>query len=156
MTIDEASRVVRRALFPGVYEREYPTPGRFDFVLQRRSRIFRSGRYVIAFRRLGGEPIESLSATVRDEIRRLTGALWMIREYGLYLVLCGPREFWQNQTDTVPADRTGAHAVIVQGVLFVDPESGTNHLNGSAWGPLTFGGTRDISQIVIASMEGVK
>jgi hypothetical protein len=153
MTIDEASRAVRRALFPGVYEREYPLPGRFDFVLQSHSRLLRTGRYVIAFRRLGREPIESLLATVREEIRRLTGALWMIREHGLYLILCGPLELWQSRTDTVPADRTGAHAVIVQGVLFVDPESGSIHLNRSAWGPLTFGGTLDISRVVLEAME---
>ncbi|BDS07445.1 hypothetical protein NT6N_24850 [Oceaniferula spumae] len=41
--------------------------------------------------------------------------------------------------DEVNADRTGLHSVIIQGIHFIDLETGAAEVKQSKWGPCIFG-----------------
>jgi hypothetical protein len=84
----------------------------------------------------------------RRALARKLGAMWLFREFGLYLVICGAESDWKTQLNAMPADKTGLHAVILQAVHFIDLDSGVWHLNQSAWGQMTFGGTEAISAVI--------
>ena len=112
------------------------------------------GRYALALsswdRELDGQ---AYLASRRQALRSALGALWMLREVGLYLVVCGPAQSWRPQVERLPADQTGLYAVILQAVHLFDLETGESHLNQSAWGPRTFGGVDAIAPIVeVAAM----
>ena len=84
----------------------------------------------------------------RSLISRAMGALWTLREVGLYLVIAGPEQQWRKHAGQMPADKTGLHAVIVQAVHFVDLEKGATAINQSAWGPVKFGGVDSVAHVV--------
>lgn len=94
--------------------------------------------------------------TRRRATSRRFGAMWILREVGLYLVICGAQPNWQSHVARMPADKTGLHAVIMQAVHFVDPESGESHLNQSAWGPMSLGGVDSIAPIIDSAAASSK
>ncbi len=154
MNADELSAAILERLHPEPYPHRFDPEGSFDFVLMRASALI-GGRYAFAFLRLGDRPVDALMQTARAEARRQTGALWMLREVGLYLMICGPADQWKDQVELGAVDRTGLHHIIVQCVHFVDPETGANHLNRSSWGPVKFGGLIPIDQMVGEVIRGI-
>ena len=138
---------LKSKLHPMPYGRDVDTAGSFDLLLMRNSAL-PGGRYAFAVRPIGTQDAAEACRLARADARRLTNAIWLIREVGLYLVLHGPESTWKDQAINSTADRTGFHHIIVQAVHFVDPETGANHLNQSAWGPVKFGGLIPIPQLV--------
>jgi hypothetical protein len=84
----------------------------------------------------------------RATVRAATGAMWMLREYGAYLVFVGPEASWSGKLEGAAADRTGLHHVIVQGLHWIDPVSGATELKQSAWGPVKFGGVDSVATAI--------
>lgn len=147
MTPEDLSQAIKTRLHPEPYSRDVQPCGAFDFLLTRRSALPTS-RYAFAFRQLSVDNVQETYRHARSEARKLTGSMWLIREVGLYLMICGPESVWRDQTAHGSVDRTGLHNIIVQAVHFVDPETGANHLNRSAWGSVKFGGRIPIPEIV--------
>ncbi len=85
---------------------------------------------------------------MRGKVSRQLSAMWVFREVGLYLVVCGAESDWQSHVSNMRADKTGLHSVIVQAVHFVDLQTGATKLNQSAWGPVKFGGVDSVANIV--------
>jgi uncharacterized protein (TIGR03067 family) len=84
-------------------------------------------------------------AVARRTVARRLWAFPVLGEVGLQVVFCGPREQWQPHIAAMPADLTGWHTVIIQGVHLVDPERGERALNQSSWGQFKFGGTEGVA-----------
>ncbi len=84
----------------------------------------------------------------RRAVARQLRALWILREVGLYLIVCGSQSEWQPYVSKMRADKTGLHSVIVQAVHFIDLQNGATHLNQSAWGPVKFGGVDSIADVI--------
>jgi hypothetical protein len=147
MTPDELSRAIKAKLHPTPYGRDVRPSGPFDFLIMRSSAL-PGGRYAFAFRRLGADSVRETYERSRADARSLTRGVWLFREVGLYLMLCGPQASWHGRTEHAPVDKTGLRRIIVQVVHFVDPETGAEHLNRSHWGPVQFGGLIPISALV--------
>ncbi len=154
MNADELSRAIRDRLHPEPYPRDIQPCEPFDFVIMRASAMI-GGRYAFAFLRQADQPVDVTFAQARSRARQLCGAMWMLREVGLYLMVCGPEAGWVDQVELAPADKTGFHHIIAQCVHFVDPETGANHLNRSSWGPVKFGGLIPIDQMVGEVIEAI-
>jgi len=154
MTPDELSQAIKARLHPDPYGREVQPCGSFDFLIIRSSAL-PGGRYAFAFRRLGSEAVANAYRQARSQARRLTGSMWLLREVGLYMMLCGPEAVWRNHTQEGCVDRTGLHSIIVQAVHFVDPETGVDHLNRSSWGPVKFGRLIPIPEMVKEVIDGI-
>lgn len=93
-------------------------------------------------------PAATQVAEARAAVRAATGAMWMFREYGAYLVFVGPEASWRGRLAGVAADRTGLHHVILQGMHWIDPASGATELVQSAWGPVKFGGVDSVAAAI--------
>ncbi len=147
MNADELCLSIKQRLHPDPYQKDLEPSEPFDFVLMRASAM-PGGRYAFAFLRLPDEPTDSWFENMRAVARRVCKSTWLLREVGLYVLVCGPSERWAPLIEQAPADKTGLHHIIVQCVHFVDPETGANHLNRSSWGPVKFGGLIPIDQMV--------
>jgi len=58
---------------------------------------------------------------------------------GVIEIFFGKEADWLDKTSSVKPDWHGLQSVILQGVLFVDPESQKHELLQSQWGPIKFG-----------------
>ena len=97
------------------------------------------GRQAFAMMQIGDHGLLDSIHLARIKVKEITRAVWGLREVGLYLVLCGKEALWRDSHHRVKPDRTGLHSVIVQGIQFLDLESGAHLTKQSKWGPLTFG-----------------
>lgn len=148
MDVPQLVALIDKGLHPQPYPRRATSlPAELHLLLSISRGLF--GRYALAVTSwdpaLDGPAF--LAARRKAAFRQLR-ALWMFREVGLYLVVCGPRSAWQPHMADMPADKTGLHAVIVQAVHCVDPATGETQLNQSAWGPVSFGGVDSIAPII--------
>jgi hypothetical protein len=134
-------------LYPDFYQQKLPVQAPFHFVLQKPSAL-PGGRYACALVHIEAQLDAQRYHQIRRQARRLTSSLWLLREVGLYLIIAGPAALWQGQLDVVRPDKTGLHAIIVQAVHCLDPESGASHLQQSAWGQLTFGPKLPIAEAI--------
>lgn len=103
------------------------------------------GRYVLVVKSL--DNVSDLLfeiAKVRSEVSELTNAIWMFREVGAYIVF-RVNELPELEPTDVVVDRTGFHAVIIQGVHFISA-SGEHLFNHSKWLNHTFGDGDGIAQ----------
>ncbi len=131
---------------------DVPSASGFAFIVQKNGAL-PGARYVLAFRQLENEIGPAEFQDLRRRLQKATQAMWLFREVGLYLILCGKKELWENQTKRVAADKTGLHGVIVNAVHFVDPESRQDHLSTSSWGSLEFGDVRRIAKVVAEELQ---
>ena len=148
MDVSQLVALIEKGLHPQPYtHRTTSLSAEVRLLLTVRRGLF--GRYALAV--CSWNPMldgEAFLESRRKTVSRQLGALWMFREVGLYLVVCGARADWQAHVADMPADKTGLHAVIVQAVHFVDPDTGETELNQSAWGPVSFGGVDSIAPII--------
>jgi hypothetical protein len=90
-------------------------------------------------------------------IRKLLGNAVFTIPYlvpiGAYVVVCGNEREWGPEFDSLPADRTGLHSVMVQAVHFVDLATGRWDINQSEWGPIRFGGVDSVAPTVNRIVE---
>ena len=147
MNTHEFAQAIKTRMHPEPYGNDVQSCDPFDFLIMRRSALI-GGRYAFAFRRLGDAGVGETFEQARVQARRLCKSMWLLREVGLYLMLCGPESSWREQVELAQVDQTGFHNIIVQCVHFVDPETGADHLNRASWGPVKFGGLIPIPDMV--------
>jgi hypothetical protein len=139
---------LRARLFPQLYQGgviENPAP--FELLLTHGNWL--TGRYAFAVLLWSalGDKRDVLSAA-RSGLSRHHFTIPFLAQVGLYVVVCGPEAEWGPVTPHVRADQTGLHSVIVQGVHFVDLETRASSVSRSQWGPIRFGGTTAVTDIV--------
>ena len=108
-----------------------------------------SARYALVVKSIS--KINDLGAEIsslRDEVRKLTKSCWMIKEIGVYVVLRVP-ELPNLRPEDIKIDKTGFHAVIIQGIHFIS-YSGEHLFNHSQWLNHTFGAAESISEKIVA------
>ena len=129
------------ALHPGLYPEE-KTLANGIYLLTRHD----GGRYCLAItQRQVDVSLEHQIQDIRKQVRRETRACWLLREVGLSIVIMSssPEDL---REDALPeADKTGLHAVILQGIHIIAP-SGEHIFNQSAWGNVGFGLSDVISE----------
>jgi hypothetical protein len=107
------------------------------------------GRYALGV--LPWEAVEEKSrllTTARNGVSKHMFTIPYLWQVGLYLVVVGPSQDWSPLAGQMTADQTGLHSVIVQAVHFIDLDSGTKMVNRSQWGPIRFGGTVSVTDVV--------
>lgn len=139
---------LNEALHPAVY-RGGSLPEAVPFALLLKHMNSSLGRY--AFGVLPWDTVEDKSALLRTARRGISKHMFTIPhiwQVGLYLVVVGPRREWSPLAEQMAADKTSLHSVIVQAVHFIDLESGAEEVNRSQWGPITFGDTVSVTDVV--------
>ena len=58
---------------------------------------------------------------------------------GVIEILVGKRADWEDKVHDIKPDWHGLKSVILQGLLFIDPEAKRHELTQSHWGPIKFG-----------------
>ena len=136
------------ALRPAVYcGGAYSEAAPFALLLKHMNRTL--GRY--AFGVLPWDTVEDKSrllGTARRGISKHMFTIPYLWQVGLYLVVVGPSREWSPLAKQMVADQTAFHSVIVQAVHFIDLESGAQEVNRSRWGPILFGGTVSVTDVV--------
>ncbi len=147
MTGNDLSIRLKARLFPRPYDVDISPSEEFDFVIMRKAAV-PSGKYAVGFKQLTSEISFDQFLDIRMQARQLTKSMWLFREVGIYLILCGPEEIWRNRTGEIVADKTGLHSIIINAVHFIDPTSQSSHLSTSSWGSIEFGDINLVSEIV--------
>lgn len=149
MDIAQFCRDLRERLIPGSYKRVVGVDESPPVLLLASGRLL--GRYALAV--FPWEDHTDGDVQLRHARRKVADlmiAFPVFAEVGLYLIFVGPEAEWSDQAESMPADMTGLHRVIVQAVHLVDLDKGVSHLNQSAWGPVKFGGAESVADIVRA------
>lgn len=137
---------VENSLIPIYYDYSLEADTPIDLLLMKKKAM---ARYVLVVKSLEDNfDLETEIAQVRREVRNQTRAFWLFREVGAYVVF---------RVNTLPklkpadilVDKTGFHAVIIQGVHLVSA-SGQHLFNHSKWLNHTFGGAVGISERIEA------
>jgi hypothetical protein len=130
--LDSTVELIREVFHPEPYEvLEEPLEG----TLLHLSRAGAGCRYVLLVAPVDDRP--ELRAFLRDlkaELRRHHRA-----SIGVIVVLLGAYADWKAPAALVRPDRHGLRRVILQGLLFLDPEKRIYRLSQSRWGPIRFG-----------------
>jgi hypothetical protein len=117
------------------------------FTLMLRTGHWYTARY--AFAVLPWSAVKETS-TLLSVSRRATRR-WMFTVPFLHqvgLVVVGPERGWSPIASTATTDRTSLRSVIVQGIHFLDLETGASVVNRSQWGSIRFGHTTGVSKVV--------
>lgn len=88
--------------------------------------------------------LEQQVESARELIQQTTKALWFFREIGAYIVFHTDASDIHYHSEQLPIDRTGLHAVIVQGVHIIGQDN-LHIFNHSKWLNHTFGKAHLIS-----------
>ena len=126
-----------------------------DFLLLNKEKNAIS-RYAIAWKEIGDLPANNLAYFAKDQIRASLKPIWLLRELGLCVIFSGPESTWSHVTKIVRADKTGMRSVILQGVIFLDCNTGAMHVDGSSWGPVKFGHTEKIKELIQSEIQKIK
>ena len=149
MNTQEFCDALNARLCPRLYHKQVNSSGSFRLLLTMRKLIL--SRYALAIYEWDREADGARQLHLaRREIAKALWAFPVFGEVGLYLTFCGPKAEWAPQISSMPADGTGLHSVIVQGIHFVDLERGERALNQSAWGPVRFGGVDAVASEIDA------
>jgi hypothetical protein len=132
---------IENSFFPEVYSQSIPTNNDLCLCLLKQGLI---AKYVLAVLEFDANlDIKTQIANARKSIKQHTSAKWLFKEIGAYVVfVC---DELPNLTESeLEIDRTGFHAVIVQGVHLIS-KSGAHLFNHSKWLNKSFGGTVSIA-----------
>ena len=88
------------------------------------------------------EAPEAQIATIRAAVGRCLGARFL-RGVGLVVLWYGAQKDWEAAAEMLKPDKHGLRATIVQGLVFLDPDTGVSHISQSSWGPISFGDWQD-------------
>lgn len=136
-TIDK----IKNAFHPDIYTKVIPTTDELKLCLLQKKGLARYCLVVVDFD--SDKAITEQVDNTRKLIRKHTSALWMFREVGIYIVFLCEEMPTLTQQD-LEIDKTGFHAVIVQGIHLLS--GGSEHLyNHSKWLNHYFGGTVSIA-----------
>lgn len=149
MDVKEFSARLKDQLYPVVYRTGVRTDVEPFALLVRHVNWLTLGRYALTV--LPWENLTVKSAllwTARRGLSKHMLTIPFLFQVGLYLVVPGPSREWSHVARQVRADQTSLHSVIVQAVHFLDLETGANEVTRSQWGPIRFGGTASVTDIV--------
>lgn len=76
---------------------------------------------------------------IRSGVRNALGASFPFRNVGVIVFWYGPEDSWRSAIEDIAPDKHGVRSTIVQGIVFLDPETGSSEILQSNWGPITFG-----------------
>jgi hypothetical protein len=145
---------LQTALSPAVY-RGGAIPDAAPFaLLVKHMNWLALGRYALGV--LPWQGVEEKSQFLRTARKGVSKHLFTVPylwQVGLYLVVVGPHRDWSSLAGQMTADTTGFHSVIIQAVHFIDLDSGKNLVNRSQWGPIRFGGTVSVTDVVNSVAE---
>ena len=105
----------------------------------------KTARYVLVVKSLEHcDDINLQIAQVRREIASQTQAMWLVKEVGAYIVfhVASLPRITENE---ISVDKTGFHAVIIQGVHFIS-DANEHLFRHTKWLNHSFGGAQGIAQ----------
>ena len=82
---------------------------------------------------------EAQLASVRKSLAKSLFMLPLFRTGGSIILWLGPEDGWRPHVDGIRPDKTGLHINIVQGLIWLDPETGVYELGQTQWGSHKFG-----------------
>ena len=133
---------IENLLIPDYYTSSLGVLAPIELLLMKKKAF---ARYVLVVKSLSDiSDLASEIAEVRSQIRKHTNALWMVREVGAYVVFRVDKLPKLERAD-IEVDKTGFHAVIIQGVHFISA-SGQHLFNHSKWLNHTVGGAVGIAE----------
>lgn len=133
---------IKKAFYPAEYPGILETGNEGEALLWKSAG---SGRYALYLRPF--EPrreIQAQIAAARESIRRRMKARWIFKEVGAY-ILFACDELPNLPASALGVDRTGLHAVIIQGIHLAAPR-GEHLVRLSTWGGRPFGGSDRIAE----------
>ena len=138
---------IENSFYPEVYSQSLPLNTNLSLCLLKKTRL---AKYVLAVSDFDSNlDIKTQIANARKLIKQQTSAMWLFKEIGAYIVfVCD--ELPDLAESQLEIDRTGFHAVIVQGVHLVS-KSGAHLFNHSKWLNKSFGGTESIASRLVNS-----
>ena len=138
---------IEKSFYPDIYTQTLPTGADLDLCLLKKIGL---ARYVLAVRDFDSDlDVKTQIANARKSIRQQTSAMWLFKEIGAYIIfICD--ELPDLVESQLKIDRTGFHAVIVQGVHIIS-KSGAHVFNHSKWLNKSFGGTESIASRLVKS-----
>ncbi|GEM_PF-1173584 len=138
---------LKNALHPSLYPEE-KTFSNGAYLLTRHD----GGRYCLAItQRQEDISLDHRVRDIRKQVRRETGACWLLREVGLSIIVISSSPEDLDEDALPDADKTGLHAVILQGIHIIAP-SGEHIFNQSAWGKVGFG----LSDVISETLDQVQ
>ncbi|TLU61087.1 hypothetical protein FE810_15555 [Thalassotalea litorea] len=138
---------IEKSFHPEIYSESMPIKNDLSLCLYKKSGL---ARYVLATLNFDSNlDIRTQIANARKLIQQQTSAMWLFKEIGAYIVfVCD--ELPDLAESQLEIDRTGFHAVIVQGVHLVS-KSGAHLYSHSKWLNKSFGGTESIASRLVDS-----
>jgi hypothetical protein len=140
---------LRDALYPGIYRGGVIAEALPFRLMVKHMNWVALGRYALAV--IDWADIEEKSRllnTARKGVSKHMFTIPYFWQVGLYLVVVGRHRDWSPHVGQMTADKTGLHSVIIQAVHFIDLELGESLVNRSQWGPIRFGGTVSVTDMV--------
>ena len=138
---------IENSFYPEIYSQLLPTSADLSLCLLKKSQL---AKYVLAVKDFdSGLDIETQIANVRKSIKQQTSAMWLFKEVGVYIVLVCD-ELPDLKESQLEIDRTGFHAVIIQGVHLVS-KAGAHLFNHTKWRNHSFGDTESIASRLVRS-----
>lgn len=133
---------IRKEFFPAIYDKEVDTAGALRLCLTKRKGL---GKYALALIEFDSSlEIEGQISSARKAVAKVTKALWCLNEVGVYITFVAKEAPKNLSASELSIDKTGFHAVIVQGIHVIGPD-GYHLYNHSKWLNHTFGGANEIS-----------
>ncbi|NQY38082.1 MAG: hypothetical protein HRT37_24665 [Alteromonadaceae bacterium] len=133
---------IENVFYPDCYPESLPTLENLSLCLLKKKILGRYSLVVVDF--IPGMDIQLQISNTRSLIRKQTGALWMFREVGAYIVFVCDK-LPEISPHELEIDKTGFHAVIIQGIHFI-PSSGKHLFNHSKWLNHAFGDSESIAE----------
>ncbi|MBA6302677.1 hypothetical protein [Colwellia sp. MB02u-14] len=138
---------IENSFYPEIYSQSLSLNTDLSLCLFKKVKL---ARYVLAVKGFDSNlDIKTQIANARKSIRQQTSAMWLFKEIGAYIVfVCD--ELPDLKESQLEIDRTGFHAVIVQGVHLVS-KSGVHLFNHTKWRNYSFGDTESIASRLVSS-----
>ena len=133
---------IENSFYPEVYPIKTPANNNLNLCLVKKIGLARYALAVFNFDK--NLDLNIQIANARSIVRKQAKALWLFKEVGAYIVfVCD--ELANLHTSQLEIDRTGFHAVIIQGVHLIS-KSGEHLYNHTKWLNKSFGGTESIAK----------
>ncbi|MBO9492000.1 hypothetical protein J7384_16690 [Endozoicomonas sp. G2_1] len=140
-------RNIEKSFYPEIYPDSTPINHYLKLCLVKTNGLARYVLIVIDFD--SSIDFKTQIEQARMSIRQQTSAMWLFREVGAYIVfVCD--ELPNVNRSQIKVDKTGFHAVIIQGIHLVS-KSGNHLYNHAKWSHRSFGGTECIAARIVNS-----
>ena len=96
--------------------------------------VHRKSYYFLCTKAKKGESIVELIKDARKRVKKLSNAWWLFNEKGLYIIIEVESIDDFDDIDYISVDKSGFHAVILQGVHIIDNSSNEKVIQSSWFG----------------------